>query len=126
MREHQPRRARNARRSNKCTSCSFFNNAPYSGGITSCFSLVRSASTGRSSTISSFSQSNSSHVAGFFLQAGHVAHLEEDVQRLARQVLANVGIMRLHDPFHRLAIGEADVVEEAGAQESARQFLFVV
>ena len=34
--------------------------------------------------------------------------------------------MRLHDPLHRLAIGEADVVEEAAAQERVRQLLLVV
>src|SRR6185437_4940933 len=71
MREHQaPRRARKARRSNGCTSCSFFKSAPCRGGMTRCFSLVRNASGGMSSTISSFSQSSSSEVAGFFFKPG--------------------------------------------------------
>ena len=34
--------------------------------------------------------------------------------------------MRVHDPLHRFAVREADVVEEAAAQERVRQLLFVV
>lgn len=39
-----------ARRSNRCTSCSFFNRAPCSGGMASFASLARRASGGMSST----------------------------------------------------------------------------
>src|ERR1700760_703051 len=71
VRKHQPlRRARKASRSNRCTSCSFFSSAPCSGGITTCFSLLRRISGDRSSTISSFNQSSSSGVAGFFFIPG--------------------------------------------------------
>src|ERR1700744_1637658 len=57
------------------------------------------------------------------LQAGHFPDLEEDVERLARQVMTQVGVVRLDDALHRLAVGEADVVEEAAAQERVGQLL---
>ena len=63
---------------------------------------------------------------GLLLQARDVPDLEEHVQCLSGQVLADVGIMRVHDPLHRFAIGKADVMEETPAQERVRQLLLVV
>ena len=127
MREHHPpRRARNASRSNKCTSCSFFNSAPYSGGMTKLL-LVAAQRLDRQILHHQQLQPVQQFRGGrLLLQPGHLAHLEEHVHRLARQVLANVGIVRLHDPLHRVAVGEADVMEEAAAQERVRQLLLVV
>jgi len=60
------------------------------------------------------------------LEAGHLADLEEDVEGLARQVRLQAGVVGVHDALHRRAVGEADVVEEAAAQEGVRQLLLVV
>src|SRR6185437_168581 len=64
------RRARKARRSNRCTSCSFLSSAPCSGGMSLVGSFSFSASGGISSFRRSFSQSSSSLVEGFFLRPG--------------------------------------------------------
>src|SRR5437773_849894 len=58
------------RRSNRCTSCSFFSSAPCSGGMMVLRSLALRASGGMSSASRSFSQSSSSEVEGFFLRLG--------------------------------------------------------
>src|ERR1700712_2621574 len=49
------------------------------------------------------------------LQAGHLAHLEEDSQCLFHQALLDAGEMHVDDPVHGVDIGELDVVEEAAA-----------
>ena len=59
----------NSSRSNRCTSCSFFSNAPYSGGISLCWS-PRSASGGIYSATNSLIQSSSSEVDGRFFKPG--------------------------------------------------------
>src|SRR6185312_10347511 len=68
--DYRPVRAMNATRSNRCTSCSFLSNAPYSGGTMIFLSLLRSASGGMSSASRSFSQSSNSEVDGFFFSPG--------------------------------------------------------
>ena len=85
------RRVRKASRSNMWTSCSFFSSAPCSGGISLDVSLSRNCSGVMSSLSSSFSQSSSSEVDGFFFRPGHLAHVEEDAQRLCDQLLLNPG-----------------------------------
>src|SRR5471032_336700 len=60
------------------------------------------------------------------LQPRDFAHIEEHVQRLADQVLLDVGVMHIDDLLQRGAIREGDVVEEATAQERIRQLFFVV
>src|SRR5579862_2054234 len=62
--------AKNARRSKRCTSCSFLSSAPCSRGMSFVGSFSRSASGGTSSFRRSFSQSRSSLVDGFFLRPG--------------------------------------------------------
>src|SRR6266849_6083944 len=69
-RPHTSLRLRNARRSNRCTSCSFFRSAPCSGGISLRGSRSLSISGVMSSLSRSFSQSNSSDVEGFFFRPG--------------------------------------------------------
>src|SRR5258705_6415946 len=54
------------RRSKRCTSCSFFNSAPCSGGIMGLRSFALRASGGIASASSSFSQSSRSEVEGLF------------------------------------------------------------
>src|SRR5450830_449563 len=83
----------NIRRSNRCTSCSFFSNAPCKGGMAALPSLLCKVSAGISSASNSLSQSISSDVDGL---------------------------------LHRVLVRKLDVVEEAAAQESVRQFLLVV
>jgi len=56
--------------SNSDTSCSFFSSAPCSGGISLRGSRSRSISGVISSATSSFSQSSSSEVEGFFFRPG--------------------------------------------------------
>jgi hypothetical protein len=63
---------------------------------------------------------------GLLLEARHFADVVEDVQRLAQQVALQVGEVDVDDLGHDLAIGEADVVEEAAAQEGVGQLLLVV
>src|SRR5215470_13065824 len=63
---------------------------------------------------------------GLLLQARHFADVIKDVQRLAQQVALQIGEMNVDDLGHDLAIGEADVVEEAAAQESVGQLFLVV
>src|SRR3546814_7366380 len=65
-----PRRVRNASRSNIITSCSFLRSAPCNGGIAFLGSRDCRTSNGMSSASSSFSQSSSSLVDGFFLMPG--------------------------------------------------------
>ena len=59
-----------ARRSNKCTSCSFFKSASWRGGIRFFASRSRNVSGETSSLSRSFGQSSSSHVVGFFFRPG--------------------------------------------------------
>jgi len=62
------RRAMNASRSNKCTSCSFLSNAPCNGGISFFRVAARAKFPGRcSSAINSLSQSSSSEVDVFLM-----------------------------------------------------------
>ena len=56
--------------SNSVTSCSFLSSAPTSGGTLTFSSLLCSASSGMSSAPSSYSQSSSSEVEGFFFSPG--------------------------------------------------------
>ena len=48
------------------------------------------------------------------------------LQRLGDQLLLDAGEVHVDDLLHRLGVGEADVVEEAAAQEGVRQLLLVV
>src|SRR6266576_353686 len=68
--DYLPLRARKATLSNKCTSCSFLSSAPWSGGMITFLSVLRSASGGMSSASNSFNQSRSSDVDGFFFNPG--------------------------------------------------------
>src|ERR1700674_3336006 len=68
--DYLPVRARKATHSNKCTSCSFLRRAPWSGGMITFLSVLRSASGGMSSASNSFNQSRSSEVDGFFFKPG--------------------------------------------------------
>ncbi len=63
---------------------------------------------------------------GLLLEAGHLAHLVEDVHRLSDQHLLDAREMDVDDRLHRLPVGEFDVVEEAAAKERVGQFLLVV
>ncbi len=120
-----PPRVMAARRSSRCTSCSFLSSAPAISGtaVAVCASISAAVEPSASSRRS---QSSSSDVDGFFLQARRVAQREESIQRRAQHVLLQVRIVHGHDVAHGLAVGEADVVEEAAAQESVGQVLFVV
>jgi MoxR-like ATPase len=60
---------------------------------------------------------------GLFLEARHVAHLVEQLQRLRHQALLDAGEMHVDDRAHGVGIGKADIVEEAAAQERVRQLL---
>ena len=60
------------------------------------------------------------------LQPRHLAQVEEHLERLGQQLLLEAGEMHVDDPRHRLAVGKADVVEEAAAQERVGQLLLVV
>ena len=115
-----------ARRSNRCTSCSFLSSAPCSGGM-SCLESLDAQRLGRHvldhQQLQPVEQLGG---RGLLLQARHVADVVEDVQRLAQQVALQVGEVDVHDLGHDLAIGEADVVEEAAAQEGVGQLLLVV
>src|ERR1700730_8492372 len=68
--DYLPLRSRKATLSNKCTSCSFLSRAPWSGGMITFLSVLRSASGGMSSASKSFNQSRSSEVDGFFFKPG--------------------------------------------------------
>src|SRR6266478_9577085 len=63
---------------------------------------------------------------GLLLQPRHFADIEEDRQRLVDQLMLQPGEVHVDDALHRLAIGKADVVEEAAAQKGVGQFLLVV
>src|SRR6185437_7849179 len=54
---------------------------------------------------------------GLLLQARHLAHLVEEGERVAQQILLQARIMHVYDARHGVAIGKADVVEETAAQE---------
>ena len=72
------------------------------------------------------SQSRSSDVDGFFFSPGTSRRLKNTSSASREQRLLEAGEMHVDDPRHRLAVGEADVVEEAAAQERVRQLLLVV
>src|SRR5829696_8800064 len=55
-----------------------------------------------------------------------LAYLDEDAQALLDETALDAGVMHLDDAVHRLGVGEADVVEEAAAQERIRKLLLVV
>ena len=63
---------------------------------------------------------------GLFLQAGQAAHVIKRLERQGQQVFFEGGEVHIHDLAHGVRFGELDVVEEAAAQESVRQLLFVV
>ncbi len=63
---------------------------------------------------------------GLLLEARHLAHVVEQVQRLPHQLALDVRVMCGNDLLHRLLVRESDVMEEAAAQECVRQFLLVV
>src|SRR6266540_658383 len=63
---------------------------------------------------------------GLLLEPRHLADLVEQLHRLRDQPLLDAGKMHLDDRPHGLAIGKADVMEEAAAQERVRQLLLVV
>ncbi len=89
-------------------------------------SFSRSVSGEMSSESSSFSQSSSSEVEGFFFRPGDFAHVVEDVEGLLHQLALEAGEVDVDDRLHRLFFRELDVVEEAAAQEGVRQLLLVV
>src|SRR5258708_24445354 len=67
---HTSRRLRNARRSNRCTSCSFFSSPPCSGGVSLRGARAPSISGVQSSFSSTFSQSTSPRRHGFLFRPG--------------------------------------------------------
>ena len=119
-------RLRNASRSNKCTSCSFFRSAPCSGGIS--LRGSRSLQHFRRHVLveQQLQPVQQLRRRRLLLQARHFAHLEEDPQRFFHQPLLDAGEMHVDDLVHRVDVGKLDVVEEAAAQEGVRQFLLVV
>ena len=108
------------------TSCSFFSSAPCSGGMSLRGSRSRSVSGLMSSFSSSFSQSSSSDVEGFFFRPGTSRSSKKIDQRLVHQLLLDAGKMHVDDLLHGLGIGELDVVKEAAAQKGVGQLLLVV
>ena len=60
------------------------------------------------------------------LHPRNLADLVEQLERLGDEALLDAGEMHLHDRAHGLRVREADVVEEAAAQERVGQFLLVV
>src|SRR6266704_5886465 len=63
---------------------------------------------------------------GLLLEAGHFAHLEEHLERFAKQRFLEPRKVHFHDLLHRFLVGEAYVVEKTAPQKSVGQFLFVV
>src|SRR3989440_5129917 len=61
-----------------------------------------------------------------FLQAGRFAHLEEHLERLAKERFLEPRKVDIDDLLHRFLVGEAYVVEETAPQEGVGQLLFVV
>src|SRR5256885_4156198 len=49
---------------------------------------------------------------GLFFEAGHFAHLEENLERFAKERFLEPRKVHLHDLLHRFLLGEADVVEK--------------
>ena len=117
----------NARRSNRCTSCSFFSSAPCSGGI-AVLRVLGAQRLGRDvlgqqqlQPVEQFARSTASSSG----PAPRAARRRPPAPRAAGRCLRSgkcTSTMRVH----RLLVGEADVVEEAAAQEGVRQFLLVV
>src|SRR5258708_3194854 len=60
------------------------------------------------------------------LHPRYVADFVKQLERLRHQALLDAGEMHLDDRAHGIGVGEADVVEEAAAQESVGQLLLVV
>ena len=89
-------------------------------------SRSRSVSGEISSLSKSFSQSSSSDVEGFFLQARGLAQVKKDMQGLFDKSLLDAGIMGFDDRAHRFGIGEANVVKEAAPEKGVGQLLLVV
>ena len=100
------RRCKNASRSNMCTSCSFLSSAPCSGGISFDLSDSRNCSGEISSHSSSFSQSSSSDVDGFFFRPGTSRIWKNSRSASSHQALFQIGEMRGDDGLHRLAVRE--------------------
>src|SRR5260221_7244217 len=63
---------------------------------------------------------------GLLLETGHFAHLEEHLERIAKQRFLEPRKVHFHDLLHRFLVGEAYVVEKAAPQEGVGQLLFVV
>ncbi len=115
-----------ARRSNRCTSCSFLSRAPCSGGI----SFLRIALTQRlGADVLVQQQLDPVEQLGrgrLLLDARHLPDIVEDLERLRDQATLEIGEVHIHDRAHGLGVGELDVVEEAAAQEGVGQLLLVV
>ncbi len=63
---------------------------------------------------------------GLLLEAGQVAYVVEGLHRRGEQFALERGEVHGHDLAHGVRVGEADVVEEAAAQEGVGQLLLVV
>src|SRR5690606_32204798 len=62
---------------------------------------------------------------GLLLEPRYLTQLEEHLQRFLEQLLLEPRVVDLDDLRHGLLVREADVMEEAAAQEGVRQLLFV-
>ena len=76
------RLAMKARRSNRCTSCSFLSSAPCRGGISLRGSLSRSVSGDDVLVQEQLQPVEQLGCRGLLLDAGHLAHVVEDLERL--------------------------------------------
>ncbi len=79
-----------------------------------------------SSASSSFSQSSSSEVDGFFFRPGTSRTSKKRSSAFGSSSFFSVGKWTSTIACHRVLVGELDVVEEAAAQERVRQLLLVV
>ena len=59
-------------------------------------------------------------------QAGQLAHGQKHLQRLANQLLAQVGVVHLHDLAQGVGVGKADVMKKTATQKRVGQFFFIV
>ena len=82
-------------------------------------------SSGISSAISSFNQSISSEVEGFFFKP-YFSYVEENLHGLFHQVLLHRWEMHVNNLLHGFSIREINKVEEAAAQECIRQLFLIV
>src|SRR5437870_5105412 len=63
---------------------------------------------------------------GPLFEAGHFAHLEEHLERFAKQRFLEPRKVHFHDLLHRFLVGEAYVMKETTPQKGVGQLLFVV